>query len=235
MRKRSYKNHKKLHFYLQKFVWIQKFSYLCKQNCPQIRSTMESITFSCTKSEKQIARAKRLRPLLRVLVFIALLMIVGCLAIPLIALIPGVLKAQTIWKAEMFWPCLILLAVLIGLTPIIRYLFGFVLEDKEITRMQFDIMPDKTFGWDADKHEMVYKDKYRSLRFRGDEVDKWVSVRSQYGNTTDIMRLRNGEQIVLEDFFNKDIYPFLHQHQAELGLPKSKGMTLVVNYYQDPI
>ena len=101
--------------------------------------------------------------------------------------------------------------------------------------MQFDIMPDKTFGWDADKHEMFYSDKYRSLRFRGDEVDKWVSVRSRYGNTTDIMRLRNGEQIVLEDFFNKDIYPFLHQHKEELGLPKSKGMTLVVNYYQDPI
>ena len=196
---------------------------------------MESITFSCTKSERQIARAKRWRPLLRVLVFIALLMLVGSLAIPLIALIPGVLEAPSVWKADMFWPCLILLAVLIGLTPIIRYLFGFVLEDKEITRMQFDIMADKTFGWDADKHEMVYSDKYRSLRFRGDEVDKWVSVRSQYGNTTDIMRLRNGEQIVLEDFFNKDIYPFLHQHKEELGLPKSKGMTLVVNYYQDPI
>ena len=196
---------------------------------------MESITFTCTKTEKQIARAKRMRPMVRVLVLIALLMIVGCLAVPLVAFSPGVLEAPSIWEADMFWPCLIFLVVLIGLVPIFRYLFGFVVEDKEIVRMQFDIMPDKTFGWDADTREMVYRDKYRTLRFRGDDVDKWVSVRSQYGNTTDIMRLRNGEQIVLEDFFNKDIYPFLHQHRAELGLPKSKGMTLVVNYYQDPI
>ena len=196
---------------------------------------MENITFTCTKSAKDIEKALRLRPFFRGVVVVGIMIIVGCVAVPLVFLFRVVLNSPNWWQSEMFWPFIILLVTAMVLFPIVRYLIGFVIHDKEIAQMEFDIMLDKTFGWDEDKKQFVYSDKYRTLRFYGEDVEKWVSIQAKYGSTTDIMRLRNGEQIVLEDFFNPEIYPFLHENEKELGLPKSKRICRTVNYYKDPI
>lgn len=104
--------------------------------------------------------------------------------------------------------------------------------------MKSDLIDDKEFSWNAATNEFTYKDKNRTLRFSGNKVTKWM-IHSSQKASVDILRLNNGEQIVLEHEFNPDIHPFLEENKAMLHLPDFSALSLkqlfFLNYYKNAI
>lgn len=126
------------------------------------------------------------------------------------------------------------LAILLMIGSII-YLSVLLSQFDEYNRMMFDIIAGKTFGWNEESKRFFYKDKYRTLRFKGDDVKKWVSMSTKGNSTTDIIQLIDGNQFVIESFFNPDAHTFLRDNKELLNLPRPKFLTFVINYYKNPI
>lgn len=126
--------------------------------------------------------------------------------------------------------------VLLSPVPVVLSLFllyVIVVKGPKALKVKFHLIPDMEFGWDADKKQFIYKDINRNLRFAGEDVVKWVHTKSEY-ITQDVLRLNNGEQIVLDSLFNKDVYYFLEEHKTLLNLPTPTS-SLVIDPYHDPI
>ena len=81
-----------------------------------------------------------------------------------------------------------------------------------------DNIPSKEFAWDARTQQFRYKDKERIIRFISSDVRKWCK-RDGYLGYLIAIRLKNDEQIILEEIFNPDAFTFLSEHAEELHLP----------------
>jgi len=195
---------------------------------------MQSVTFTCVRTAEELKKARKRRPFVRIAAFAVVFICVGMFVALAALLIPDILEAPSWRESEMFWPSIIFFGAMLLVLPLFYYILRFMANDKEMTVCQFDIIQEKTFRYEAETRQMVYTDKYRTLRFRGDDVVKWVAP-GHYDNTDNILCLRNGEQIVLEAFFNPNIYPFLKEHQTELDLPARKRFVKPVNYYKESI
>lgn len=195
---------------------------------------MESFTFTCAMSPEQIRKQKKydtavanlVLPILAVLMFVVMAFMLGI--------------AFHAWAEDTTAVALIATfgAIIAGLPTI--YLILVAIEFPGMTRDCYDIFETKTFGYDADKNQFVYTDKYRNLRFSGRDVQKWVSVEPSpryqvEGGTTDILLLRNGEQIVLEGKFNPKIHVFLNACRYAVYLPAPKRATSTINFYKNSI
>lgn len=196
---------------------------------------IQSVTFTCVRTAEELEKARKYRPFARVVVFAVIFICVGIFVTLALMLIPDIQEAPSWRESELFWPSIILLGTMLLMLPLFYYLIRYMENDKEMAVCQFDIIQEKTFRYEAETRQMVYTDKYRTIRFRGDDVVKWAAPGNAYYNTDNILCLRNGEQIVLEAFFNPDIYPFLIKYQTELDLPAPKRFVKPINYYKESI
>lgn len=195
----------------------------------------QSVTFTCVRTAEELERARKYRPFARIVVFAAVFICIGIFVALALMLIPDIQEAPSWRESELFWPSIILLGTMLLMLPLFYYLIRYMENDKEMAVCQFDIIQEKTFRYEAETRQMVYTDKYRTIRFRGDDVVKWAAPGHYYDYTDNILCLRNGEQIVLEAFFNPDIYHFLIEHQTELDLPAPTRFVKPVNYYKESI
>ncbi|MBQ2520286.1 MAG: hypothetical protein II540_03250 [Paludibacteraceae bacterium] len=196
---------------------------------------MERTEFKCVMTHEQVLRQKKTDAF----IFHVVLPVFGVVTLGilgyLVCLNYAELRSTPDWReSEFLIPMIVLSCVIVFVLCLIVYLARVVVVMSRISDKVYELIETKQFAWDPVTNEFIYSDKDRNLRFKGDDVDKWVSVSSK-GATTDIMRLRNGEQFVLEGKFNPAVYGFLHDHQREMHLPQPKLMTLTVNCYEDPI
>ena len=195
---------------------------------------MSDISFTCVMNAEQIAAQKKYDRIVGAIVLpLCLVLIAGAMGI--------LIYAMTLAWAEKDYFLLVFggFFVLLILCCCI-YLGSFIIQNRRMCAKAYDIMESKSLTYSSDKHVFTYKDKYRTITFKGRDVQKWVSVvaRVRYSESTNkvnIILLRNGEQMVFEDKFNPDVHNFLHVHKISIGLPDPKPMTTVVNYYDNPI
>lgn len=192
--------------------------------------------FRCQMTHEKMARQKRYDTIVaHVLLPVTNVLLVGIMVF-MGYITYGELHRTPDWTtSEFLLPMIVMAGAMALMIAIVVYMTIVVIELSQAIEPAYDIMETKVFGWDVEKGEFYYSDKDRQLRFKGDDVDKWVSVMNRGGVTTDIMRLRSGEQIVLEGKFNADIYPFLHEYRQALNLPKPKPFTWTINTYTNPI
>ena len=189
---------------------------------------MNDILFTCTMTAEQLASQKKFN-WFAVYVFLplCLLVIFGATVLLLRTSIDEEMKNEYILLAIMFLSVLLMLFLCV-------YLAKFIIEFPRMNKDMFDILANKQFSYSPSTNRLTYTDPKRSFTFAGTDVVKWVSVMAK-GATTDILRLQNGEQIVLESKFNPDIHFFLHEYRHVLQLPDPKPTTMVINYYRNPI
>lgn len=98
-----------------------------------------------------------------------------------------------------------------------------------------DLMGGKEFTWNEEKRLFIYKDKDRTIRFTGEEVKRWISVENmQNGNyPCEIIDLRTGERIILEEYWNEQVHNFLKYNRKELGLPAAKNALWEIDIYKN--
>ena len=112
----------------------------------------------------------------------------------------------------------IIMAIHIVLSLFIGYVnFPRRFECPEWITKNIDLIASKEFAWDGVSRKFEYKDKNRSLSFSPTDISKWASLTGQ----ANVLRLRNGEQIILESIFNHKLNSFININKETLGLPKS--------------
>ena len=194
---------------------------------------MQSVTFTCVKNAEQQNKAlKQSRWIKYLILFFAIAMCGFCVFLSYIV-IPDISNSPLNGENIVMWICIII-SIIVMLLLSVFCIVAF-LKNNETVDMMFDIIADKVFGWDDEKKQLFYKDKYRTIYFKGDDVKKWVSMNNKGNTTTDIIQLINGEQFVIESFFNPNVYSFLHENKERLNLPRPKLFSFVINYYKDSI
>ena len=193
---------------------------------------MNDILFTRTMTAEQLASQKKLNWFVAYvflpLCLLCLLVIFGEMVLLLRTGIDEEMKNEYILLAIMFLSVLLMLFLCV-------YLAKFIIEFPRMNKDMFDILANKQFSYSPSINRLTYTDPKRSFTFAGTDVVKWVSGVMAKGATTDILRLQNGEQIVLESKFNPDVHFFLHEYRHVLQLPDPKPMTMVINYYRNPI
>jgi len=225
------KSVKKIHAF---FVYNTFFVFLWCEIELKYSDFMQSVTFNCVKNAEQLKKAfKQMKVLKYVFLFFFIPLTCGIEVLMIYALLPELLNSPLNEETlEMwFWGILVIIVMLV----LIIFLCVFLSQFDECNCMMFDIIADKTFGWDEERKQFFYSDKYRTLRFNGDDVKKWVSMSNKGNTTTDIIQLINGDQFVIESMFNPDVHTFLFENRENLNLPRPKFITFVINYYKNPI
>ena len=196
---------------------------------------MTQTEFKCVLTHEQVLRQKKTDAFIfHVVLPVFGVVILGIMGY-LVCLNYAELRSTPDWReSEFLVPMIVLSCVIVFVLCLIVYLARVVVVMSRISDKVYELIETKQFAWDPKTNEFFYADKDRKLRFKGDDVDKWVSVNNK-GNTTDIMRLRNGEQFVLEGKFNPGIYPYLHDNRIVMRLPEPKFLTWTINCYEDPI
>ena len=189
---------------------------------------MNDILFTCTMTAEQLASQKKFNWLAGYVILP--LCLLGIFGVTVLLLLTGIDEEM---KDEHFLLAIMFLSVLLLLFSCV-YLTIFIIEFPRINKDMFDIIADKQFCYNPSTNRLTYKDPKRTFTFAGTDVVKWVSCMAK-GTSTDILRLQNGEQIVLESMFNPDVHSFLHEYRHVLQLPDPKSMTMVMNYYRNPI
>lgn len=177
----------------------------------------ESVVFKCTKSAEKLAKEKNEK----------LANSDGCvfpLLIGAVGIYGGIIylsieEIKENPKNTFMWFILITL-VLISATviPLYSKLFQHTNNIADYLNPKYDNAPYMEFAWDAAKQQFYYKDKQRSFWFRSYDIEKWTSIANVAGSS-DVMRLSNGEQIILDDIFNSDVHSFLIENKEALELP----------------
>lgn len=196
---------------------------------------MERLEFKCALTHEQVLRQKKTDSFIsRFVLPMSCVLLFGVL-IFMVHLAYTELSSAPDWqKSEFLIPIVVSMLAALMILCLSVYLIRVTVEMIHMSETVYELFETKTFAWDPKTNEFFYTDKDRKLRFKGDDVDKWVSVNNK-GNTTDIMRLRNGEQFVLEGKFNPNIYPYLHENRIIMRLPEPKFLTWTINCYKDPI
>lgn len=194
---------------------------------------MKSVTFNCVKNAEQLNKAFKQNKVLKYVFLFMLSLLCGIVLFLIYNILPDLINNPLNKGTYKMWIYTVL-AILLMIGSII-YLSVFLSQFDEYNRMMFDIIAGKTFGWNEESKRFFYKDKYRTLRFRGDDVKKWVSMSPKGNSTTDIIQLIDGSQFVIESFFNPDAHTFLRDNKELLNLPRPKFLTFVINYYKNPI
>lgn len=181
---------------------------------------MKTTTFTCTKSAEEISKSVHERSLMyKVLSWACLFAI--CPLFYISFFVSGTFDINAI--------SLILFVIGVAAMLLCFFLFRKVLErlpDK------YEIMPTKEFGWDETHNQFIYKDKDQTLRFKGDDIEKWVSyVNSKSGEPTEIILLHTGEKMILEGEWNMEVHNYLNLNRTALGLPKPHRWTWSFEIY----
>ena len=198
---------------------------------------MESITFKCTKTADELNNIKR-KGLITIYIVLPLMMVFtsGIFIWMYIETYEDMLEDLLTPSSEFFLPAILVVFVTLLMLVFWGWLIHVLIHTNESTKMMYDIIENKEFGWNAINQRFEYKDKYRSFTFTSDDIVKWVSVTPRYSEVgTNIIRLRNENQIVLEGVFNPDIHKFLRENQYALRLPSPVSFTMTTNVYKDPI
>ena len=97
---------------------------------------------------------------------------------------------------------------------------------------KYELMPTKELAWDETASQFIYKDKNGTIRFRGDDIERWTSyVNNKSQESTDIILLRTGEKIILEGEWNPELHTYLNNYRNLLGLPEPQRTAWTVDIY----
>jgi len=181
---------------------------------------METTTFTCTKSAEELSKSARERKLTFTIVSWACI-----IAMP-------ALCYMIFWGSGTFiFTAFSLMLCIIGVAIMIMCFFVF---RKVLERLpeKYAIMPTKEFSWDEQRKQFTYKDKDQTLRFKSDDIEKWVSyVNNKSQESTEIIHLLTGEKIILEGEWNAEVHNYLNNNRNSLGLPQPKRLTLSSDIY----
>lgn len=181
---------------------------------------MKTTTFTCTKSAEEIEKSARDK-----MIMYKIMMGLCPVAVLLSAYVTFYPHGELVLNTYMI-SLFVLVLVLMG------FVFWMFLKVVERTPSKYELMPTKEFSWDETTKQFTYKDKDCTLRFKGDDIEKWVSyVNNKSNEPTEIVTLRTGEKFILEGEWNMEVHDFLNLNRTELNLPKPKRFTFSYEIY----
>lgn len=181
---------------------------------------MKTTTFTCTKSAEELEKSARQRSMLYGL------MMWLC---PLMPVLIVYILSSVCQEEE-----LAIIPILLFTVTVVMAVYCFIIFYKTKKRLpsKYELMPTKEFSWDETTKQFTYKDKDCTLRFKGDDIEKWVSyVNNKSNEPTEIVTLRTGEKFILEGEWNMEVHDFLNLNRTELALPKPKRWTWSYEVY----
>jgi hypothetical protein len=189
---------------------------------------MKSITFACTKSAEQIEKEANQSLTFYKIVPWLCIVCMGLIAYMYFSICDmGAAKEN---GSRDIVAILIFGMAFLFMLLIAIYFFYY----KNRAGIKYILMPDKQFGWDEEAKQFFYKDKNRSLRFTGKDVEKWSSYIMYKTNIPiDIFLLKTGERLVLEGDWNEEVHDYLQNFHNLLDLPKPSGMAWMLDVYKD--
>lgn len=181
---------------------------------------MKTTTFTCTKSAEEIEKSARDK-----MIMYKIMMGLCPIAVLLSAYVTFYPHGELVLNMYMI-SLFVLVLVLMG------FVFWMFLKVVERIPSKYELMPTKEFSWDETTKQFTYKDKDCTLRFKGDDIEKWVSyVNNKSNESTEIVTLRTGEKFILEGEWNMEVHDFLNQNRIDLNLPKPKRFTFSYEIY----
>lgn len=189
---------------------------------------MKSITFTCTKSAEQIKKEAD-----QALMYYKIAPFVGIICMGIFVFLFLHMRNQNTEAGDSSSD--LLLYVILGVAFLFMlFVTLFFVYYKNRAGIKYILMPDKQFGWDEDAQQFFYKDKNRSLRFKGDDVKTWNSyIQNNTNIPMDIILLKTGERLVLEGDWNEKVHDYLQNFHNLLGLPKPSSMVWMLDVYKD--
>lgn len=181
---------------------------------------MKTTTFTCTKGAEEIEKSARDK-----MIMYKIMMGLCPVAVLLSAYVTFYPHGELVLNMYMI-SLFVLVLVLMG------FVFWMFLKVVERIPSKYELMPTKEFSWDETHTQFIYKDKDHTLRFKGDDIEKWVSfVNNRTNESTEIITLCDGEKIILEGEWNAEVHDFLNLNRTELALPKPKRWTWSYEVY----
>lgn len=189
---------------------------------------MKSITFTCTKSAEQIKKEAD-----QALMFYKIAPFLGIICMGIFVFLFLHMRNQNAEAGDSFSD--LLLYVILGIAFLFMlFVTLFFVYYKNRAGIKYILMPDKQFGWDEEAQQFFYKDRNRSLRFKGDDVKTWNSyIQNNTNIPMDIILLKTGERLVLEGDWNDKVHDYLQNFHNLLGLPKPSSMVWMLDVYKD--
>ena len=189
---------------------------------------MKSITFTCTKSAEQIKKEAD-----QALMFYKIAPFLGIICMGIFVFLFLHMRNQNAEAGDSSGD--LLLYVILGIAFLFMlFVTLFFVYYKNRAGIKYILMPDKQFGWDEEAQQFFYKDKNRSLRFKGDDVKTWNSyIQNNTNIPMDIILLKTGERLVLEGDWNDKVHDYLQNFHNLLGLPKPSSMVWMLDVYKD--
>lgn len=194
----------------------------------QYNYIMKSITFTCTKSAEQIKKEAD-----QALMYYKIAPFLGIICMGIFVFLFLHMRNQNAEAGDSSSD--LLLYVMLGVAFLFMlFVTLFFVYYKNRAGIKYILMPDKQFGWDEDAQQFFYKDKNRSLRFKGDDVKTWNSyIQNNTNIPMDIILLKTGERLVLEGDWNEKVHDYLQNFHNLLGLPKPSSMVWMLDVYKD--
>lgn len=183
---------------------------------------MQSTTFTCTKSAEEIEKSVRERK--RVYTLLMWMCPVAIILIGYVLFVPFSDGDQSL----AWFPILLFVLTALLMT------FCFIVFRKVLDNLpaKYELMPTKELAWDETASQFIYKDKNGTIRFRGDDIERWTSyVNNKSQESTDIILLRTGEKIILEGEWNSELHTYLNNYRNLLGLPEPKRTAWTLDIY----
>ena len=189
---------------------------------------MKSITFTCTKSAEQIKKEAD-----QALMFYKIAPFLGIICMGIFVFLFLHMRNQNAEAGDSSGD--LLLYVILGIAFLFMlFVTLFFVYYKNRAGIKYILMPDKQFGWDEEAQQFFYKDRNRSLRFKGDDVKTWNSyIQNNTNIPMDIILLKTGERLVLEGDWNDKVHDYLQNFHNLLGLPKPSSMVWMLDVYKD--
>lgn len=189
---------------------------------------MKSITFTCTKSAEQIKKEAD-----QALMFYKIAPFLGIICMGIFVFLFLHMRNQNAEAGDSSSD--LLLYVTLGIAFLFMlFVTLFFVYYKNRAGIKYILMPDKQFGWDEEAQQFFYKDRNRSLRFKGDDVKTWNSyIQNNTNIPMDIILLKTGERLVLEGDWNDKVHDYLQNFHNLLGLPKPSSMVWMLDVYKD--
>lgn len=189
---------------------------------------MKSITFTCTKSAEQIKKEAD-----QALMFYKIAPFLGIICMGIFVFLFLHMRNQNAEAGDSSSD--LLLYVILGIAFLFMlFVTLFFVHYKNRAGIKYILMPDKQFGWDEEAQQFFYKDRNRSLRFKGDDVKTWNSyIQNNTNIPMDIILLKTGERLVLEGDWNDKVHDYLQNFHNLLGLPKPSSMVWMLDVYKD--
>lgn len=111
---------------------------------------------------------------------------------------------------------MLVLSVFSALT-IVGILVHLIREIKDVVDLNESCLKGKEFSYDPTTKTFQYKNGETKYDFTAEQIELWKQEGAP-GNRCDIITLKNGKDIFLQEKMNDDIRVFLDEHAQELGI-----------------